>query len=92
MQRPRLIVGISGATGIIYGVRLLQVARVLQIETHLIVTKAGERTLAYETDVTIQELRSMADHTYPDADIGADKPPLGGPGKMLVQHDSRRGM
>jgi flavin prenyltransferase len=71
MQHPRLIVGISGATGIIYGVRLLQVARVLQIETHLIVTKAGERTLAYETDVTIQELRSMADHTYPDADIGA---------------------
>ena len=71
MQRPRLIVGISGATGIVYGVRLLQVARVLEIETHLVVTKAGERTLTYETDLSIQELRSMADHTYPDADIGA---------------------
>jgi 4-hydroxy-3-polyprenylbenzoate decarboxylase len=71
MQRPRLIVGISGATGIVYGIRLLQVARALEIETHLVVTKAGERTLAYETDLTIQELRSMADHTYPDADIGA---------------------
>ena len=71
MQRPRLIVGISGATGVVYGIRLLQVARELQIETHLVVTKAGERTLGYETDVTIQELRGMADHTYPDADIGA---------------------
>ena len=71
MQRPRLIVGISGATGIVYGIRLLQVARALEIETHLVVTKAGERTLTYETDLTIQELRSMADHTYPDADIGA---------------------
>lgn len=71
MQRPRLIVGISGATGIVYGVRLLQVARVLALETHLVVTKAGERTLAYETDLSIQELRSMADHNYADADIGA---------------------
>ncbi|MGO1075006.1 UbiX family flavin prenyltransferase [Inquilinus sp. CA228] len=71
MPRPRLIVGISGATGIIYGIRMLQVARVLEIETHLVVTKAGERTLAHETDLTIQELRSMADHVYPDADIGA---------------------
>jgi flavin prenyltransferase len=71
MQRQRLIVGISGATGTVYGVRLLQVARALEIETHLVVTKAGERTLAYETDVTMQELRSMADHSYPDSDIGA---------------------
>ena len=62
MQRPRLIVGISGATGTVYGVRLLQVARTLEIEAHLVVTKAGERTLAYETDLTIQELRSLADH------------------------------
>ena len=71
MQRPRLIVGISGATGIVYGIRMLQVARVLEVETHLVVTKAGERTLACETDLTIQDLRSMADHVYPDADIGA---------------------
>jgi flavin prenyltransferase len=71
MQRPRLIVGISGATGVVYGIRLLQAARALDVETHLVVTKAGERTLAYETDLTIQGLRKMADHTYPDADIGA---------------------
>lgn len=71
MQRPRLIVGISGATGVLYGVRLLQIARSLNLETHLVVTKAGERTLAYETDLTTQELRGMADYSYPDADIGA---------------------
>src|ERR1700722_10974629 len=71
MQRQRLVVGISGATGIVYGIRLLQVARVLELETHLVVTKAGERTLAYETNVTIPELRSKADYTCPDADIGA---------------------
>src|SRR5690348_17252427 len=71
MQRPRLIVGISGATGTVYGIRFLQVARALEVETHLVITKAGERTLAFETDVTIRELRSMADHSYPDTDIGA---------------------
>src|ERR1700750_2811131 len=71
MQRQRLVVGISGATGIMYGVRLLQMARALELETHLVVTKAGERTLAYETDLSIRELRGMADYSYPDADIGA---------------------
>ncbi len=71
MQRQRLIVGISGATGTVYGIRLLQVARALEIETHLVVTKAGERTRAYETDVGIQAVRAMADHAYPDSDIGA---------------------
>ena len=55
MQRQRLVVGISGATGIVYGIRLLQVARALELETHLVVTKAGERTLAYETDLSIHE-------------------------------------
>src|ERR1700750_1737107 len=71
MQRQRLVVGISGATGIVYGVRLLQMARAFELETHLVVTKAGERTLAYETDLSIQALRGMADYSYPDADIGA---------------------
>jgi 4-hydroxy-3-polyprenylbenzoate decarboxylase len=64
-------VGISGATGIIYGVRLLQMVRSLKLETHLVVTKAGERTLAYETGLSIQDLRGMADYSYPDADIDA---------------------
>jgi flavin prenyltransferase len=69
--RRRIIVGISGATGIIYGLRLLDMLCELDIETHLVVTKAGERTLAYETELTSRELRERADHVYSDADIGA---------------------
>ncbi|MEJ0015628.1 MAG: UbiX family flavin prenyltransferase [Acetobacteraceae bacterium] len=69
--RRRMVIGISGATGIVYGVRLLEVLRELDVETHLVITKAGERTLAYETDLTSRELRSLADRVYPDADIGA---------------------
>lgn len=66
-----MIVGISGATGAIYGLRLLDVLRGLDIETHLVVSKAGERSLCYETDYTVREVRAMADHWYADADIGA---------------------
>jgi 4-hydroxy-3-polyprenylbenzoate decarboxylase len=69
--RQRMILGISGATGIVYGLRLLEVLRKLDVETHLVVTKAGERTLAYETDLAARELRQLADYVYPDADIGA---------------------
>jgi flavin prenyltransferase len=71
VERRRMIVGISGATGIVYGLRLLDMLRELDIETHLVVTKAGERTLAYETDIPSRELRQRADHVYPDTDIGA---------------------
>lgn len=69
--RRRLIVGISGATGTIYGLRLLEVLRLLDVETHLVMTKPGERTLAYETDLKIRVVRDMADFWYADADIGA---------------------
>ncbi len=71
MSRPRMIVGISGATGIIYGLRLLDLLGKLGIETHLVMTKAGERTLAYETDLKVLEVRQRADHCYSDSDIGA---------------------
>jgi 4-hydroxy-3-polyprenylbenzoate decarboxylase len=72
MSRPlRIIVGISGATGILYGVRLLQVLRETHIETHLVVTKAAEMTRAYETDLSAQQLRSLADVWYPVTDVGA---------------------
>ena len=70
-QRRSLIVGISGATGTVYGLRLLELLRLLDIESHLVITKAGERTLATETDRALREARDMADHWYPDADIGA---------------------
>lgn len=69
--RRRMIVGISGATGIVYALHLLEALSRLDIESHLVITKAGERTLSYETDRTVREVRAMADHWYSDADIGA---------------------
>ncbi len=70
--KKRLIVGISGASGIIFGIRLLEVLQKLDIETHLIVSKAAEMTLAYETDVKLKELREMAHEYHPMTDIGAN--------------------
>ena len=68
----RLIIGISGATGAIYGVRLLQVLKSApDIESHLVMSKAAERTIAYETEFTIPQIRAMADASYIIADIGA---------------------
>lgn len=67
----RMIVGITGATGIVYGVRLLEALKALGIETHLVVTKAGELTRAHETDLTSDELRVMADVAYSPNEIGA---------------------
>jgi 4-hydroxy-3-polyprenylbenzoate decarboxylase len=67
----RIIVGISGASGIIYGVRMLEVLRKAGVETHLVVSKAAEMTLAYELDMKAKELREMADVYHPQTDIGA---------------------
>jgi len=66
-----LIVGISGASGVIYGVRLLQVLREKKIPTHLIVTKSATQTLKEETDLSIAELRALAEDTYQNTDLGA---------------------
>ena len=72
LQPRRLIIGISGATGAIYGIRLLQVLQTApDIETHLVMSKAAERTVTYETDLTIPQVRAMADASYNIADIGA---------------------
>jgi flavin prenyltransferase len=70
-MKRRLIVGISGATGIICGIRLLEALREASVETHLIVSKAAEVTRTYETDLSSQDLRNLADISYPIGDIGA---------------------
>ena len=54
-DRARLIVGISGASGVIYGVRLLEALQKLPIETHLVMTRTAEVTLAHETDLKVSE-------------------------------------
>ena len=72
MATPRrLIVGISGASGTIYGVRLLQVLRGSGIETHLVMTRSAEVTIAYEMDLKVKDVHALADVVYPVADIGA---------------------
>jgi 4-hydroxy-3-polyprenylbenzoate decarboxylase len=68
----RLVVGISGSSGVVYGIRLLQVLRgVPQVETYLIITTPGRRTILEETDYTLQEVEALATHVYDNRDIGA---------------------
>lgn len=70
-QNPRMIIGISGSSGIIYGIRLLQVLKQLKVETHLVVSDAGQLTRAYETELSTAELRSLADVYHKCSDISA---------------------
>ena len=68
----RLIVGISGASGTIYGIRLLEVLRAVDgIETHLIMSNAAKRVALLETDYTIPEIEALADTLYRSSDIAA---------------------
>ncbi len=71
MTTPRLIIGITGASGTIYGIRLLEVLKALPIETHLIVTKAGQLTRTYETELSLDALKALADVYHPPNDIAA---------------------
>lgn len=67
----RLVVGISGASGVTYGIRVLQALAPLGIETHLVMSKAAEVTLAHETRLKIAQVREMATTWYKPEDIGA---------------------
>src|SRR5665213_154245 len=69
--KQRLIIGISGASGIVYGIRLLQLLRNTPVETHLVMTRAAEIALAHETDSKVAEIRALADVAYGINDIGA---------------------
>jgi len=66
-----MIVGITGASGVIYGVKILEVLSKLEVETHLIVTQAGFKNLEIETSVNIDGLKSMASHVYEEEDLTA---------------------
>ncbi|MBB5158855.1 UbiX family flavin prenyltransferase [Saccharopolyspora phatthalungensis] len=70
-HKPRLVVGISGASGVVYGVRLLELLRDTPVETHLVVSKAARMTLAYETDLSFAAVQALADVCYPNNDVGA---------------------
>jgi 4-hydroxy-3-polyprenylbenzoate decarboxylase len=71
MTPKRMIVGISGASGAIYGVRMLQVLRQAGIETHLVMSRSAQITLAYETGMKAAAVAALADKSYAQTDIGA---------------------
>ena len=67
----RLVVGITGASGVILGIRLLEVLRPMPVETHLVLSPAGRATIAQETDWKVSDVLDLADVSYSHADIGA---------------------
>ncbi len=67
----RIVVGITGASGVIYGVRMLEILSKLGMETHLVVTQAGLKNLEIETGDHIDRLKSMASHVYEEGDFTA---------------------
>ncbi|AUH00163.1 UbiX family flavin prenyltransferase [Pectobacteriaceae bacterium CE70] len=68
----RLIIGISGASGVIYGIRLLQVLQSVEgIETHLIMSQAARQTLSLETDLNVKDVQALADVVHDSRDIAA---------------------
>jgi flavin prenyltransferase len=67
----RLIVGISGASGTIYGIRMLEMLKKTDIETHLVMSKSAEMTLVYETEFKPKDVKALASVVHPVADIGA---------------------
>ncbi len=67
----RIIVGISGASGFVYGVRLLRLLRAQDVETHLVVSKSAQVTMAYETDWKLGDVLALADRHYRNDDLAA---------------------
>jgi len=67
----RLIIGISGASGVQYGVRALELLRPLPIETHLVMSKSAELTMHHEMDRTVDAIRALADEWHPVRNVGA---------------------
>jgi 4-hydroxy-3-polyprenylbenzoate decarboxylase len=68
----RLVVAITGATGSIYGIRLLEILKAYpEVETHLVISRPGKRTLVEETDWSVPDVEALATYRYDSNDIGA---------------------
>ena len=67
----KLVVGISGASGAIYGLRILEVLRQVGVETHLVMSDSAKRTIVYETDYSIDAVKKLASQVHDINDIGA---------------------
>jgi len=70
-RKKRMIIALTGASGVAYGVRILELLNEAGVETHLVVSKAAERTLHEETDFNIKAVKELAHTLYPVQDIGA---------------------
>jgi 4-hydroxy-3-polyprenylbenzoate decarboxylase len=67
----RLVIGISGASGVQYGVRALELLKPLPIETHLVMSKSAELTVHHELDCSVADIRALADEWHPVRNVGA---------------------
>ena len=67
----RLIIGMTGSTGAIFGVRMLEALKGSEVETHLIISKWAQRTLEHETRYTVEQVRSLASVVHSQGDMGA---------------------
>jgi 4-hydroxy-3-polyprenylbenzoate decarboxylase len=70
-EKKRLVVGLSGASGVAYGIRLLEAAQDLELESHLVMSKAAEMTIGYETNLKPRAVAAKADYSYAIGDIAA---------------------
>jgi len=71
IEAERLVIGLSGASGVAYGIRLLEAAQELGIESHLVMTKPAEMTIGYETKLSPKQVAAKADYSYAVSDIAA---------------------
>lgn len=70
-KAERLVIGLSGASGVAYGIRALEACRELGIESHLVMTKPAEMTIGYETELSPRQVAAKADFSYAVGDIAA---------------------
>ncbi|MDB5604694.1 MAG: putative aromatic acid decarboxylase [Bradyrhizobium sp.] len=70
-HKPRIIVGISGASGVTYGVRLLELLNACGVESHLVMSRAAQVTLSYETSMKVSDVEKLATVVHSNSDIGA---------------------
>ena len=70
-MKRRIVVGITGASGVIYGIELLRKLKKEHLETHLIISESGKKNISLETDYSVTEVESMADKHYDNADLAA---------------------
>ncbi|MDP6593531.1 MAG: UbiX family flavin prenyltransferase [Candidatus Marinimicrobia bacterium] len=68
----RIVIGISGASGVIYGVRIVDLLKEMDLETHLIISESGKKNIAIETDYQVEEVQKMASSVYQNVEVGAN--------------------